>query len=377
MRVNLFVRRWSAVLLCGVLMLSLPACDSANAVDIPGNESACTIDASLLADGGVGKDGIPALTDPEFVSASEVNFLNGTNRVIGLVVDGQAVAVPHNILWWHEIVNFNFASLGMAVTYCPLTGSSMAFDRASIGGGEFGVSGLLFQNNLTMYDRTDDESLWPQMNREAGCGPRTGARLTMLPVMEMTWDGWKALHPDTRVVSDNTGFLRNYTPTGYPYGNYEAPSNGSLLFPMQIDGRRDPKERVLGVPAGDGGMAFPFFDLDAGGPYRAVQRVVGERDVVVFWDREKQGAVAFLSRAAGQDLTFEGRDDGLFDIETESRWRLDGLAVEGVLTGERLEPVADAYVAFWFAWALFQPQAFLWQNSSAEAPPPSDPAPGR
>ena len=108
------LRRWSAVLLGGVLMLSLAACDSSSAVDIPGDETECTIDASLLADGGVGKDGIPALTDPEFISASEVTFLNGSNRVIGLLIDGQPVAVPHNILWWHEIINFNFAGLGLA-----------------------------------------------------------------------------------------------------------------------------------------------------------------------------------------------------------------------------------------------------------------------
>ncbi len=347
-------------MLGGVLLLSVAACDSDNVVDV--DETECRIDASLLADGGVGKDGIPALTDPLLVNASDVSFLNGSNRVIGMLVDGQAVAVPHIILWWHEIVNFNFANLGVAVTYCPLTGSSMAFDRAAIGGGEFGVSGLLFQNNLTMYDRTDRESLWPQMNREAGCGPRTGAALTMLPVMEMTWDGWKALYPDTRVVSEQTGFLRNYTPSGYPYGNYETPSNGSLIFPMQIDGRREPKERVLGIPDGDGGIAFPFFALDAAGPFRAVHSTVGGLDVVVFWDRAKAGATAFRPRAGTRDLTFEARENGLFDTETGSRWQLDGVAVEGLLSGERLEPVDDAYVAFWFAWALFQPQTFLWEG---------------
>ncbi len=371
------LRRWSAVLLGGVIMLSLAACDSSSAVDIPGDETECTIDASLLADGGVGKDGIPALTDPDFVSASEVTFLNGSNRVIGLLIDGQPVAVPHNILWWHEIINFNFAGLGLAVTYCPLTGSSMAFDRASVGGGEFGVSGLLFQNNLTMYDRTNDESLWPQMNREAGCGPRTGTRLTMLPVMEMTWDGWKALYPDTRVVSDQTGFLRNYTSTGYPYGDYETPSSGRLLFPLQIDGRREPKERLLGIPDGDGGLAFPFYEHDADGPFRAVHREVGGLDVVVFWDRARQGAMAFRPRAGSRNLTFEARENGLFDTETGSRWRLDGLAEDGVLAGERLEPVADAYVAFWFAWALFQPQTRLWQAGTPPSAPRSDPSLGR
>ncbi len=153
------LRRWRAALLGGVLLLGLSACDSSNDVDIPEGGDDCVIPTSLFADGGVGKDGIPALTDPDFISADQVDFLAGDNRVIGFLIDGVAVAVPHNILWWHEIINFNFSdALRLAVTYCPLTGSSMAFDRASIGGGEFGVSGLLFQNNLTMYDRTENHS---------------------------------------------------------------------------------------------------------------------------------------------------------------------------------------------------------------------------
>ena len=359
------LRPWCTFLIGSVLLLSLAACDLNDSnVDLPGGSDDCNIPTSLFADGGVGKDGIPALTDPDFVNASESAFLSGNNRVIGLIVDGQPIAVPHNILWWHEIVNLNVESQKIAVTYCPLTGSSMAFDRAAVGGGAFGVSGLLFQNNLTMYDRTNDESLWPQMNREAGCGPRTGAPLPMVAVYEMSWAGWRALYPDTRLLSDQTGFPRNYTTTGYPYGSYETPDNSSLLFPMAIDDQRPPKERVLGIPDGDGGVAFPFFELDAAGPFRAVHEKVGGQDVVVFWDRSKQGAMAYRPRANGQDLTFQALESGLFDNQTGSRWELDGRAVEGALADTRLEPVAEAYVAFWFAWAAFQPDIRLWQEST-------------
>ena len=365
--------------MAGVLMLGLAACDggvepeldtsgvpNGPTDDPPDPTNGCIVPTNLFADGGVGKDGIPALTNPPLVDASQITYLADDSRVIGFLVDGNAVAVPHNILWWHEIINFSFSSARLAVTYCPLTGSSMAFDRASVGGGEFGVSGLLFQNNLTMYDRTSQESLWPQMNREAGCGPRTSARLPMFPIVEMTWAGWRALYPDTRVVSERTGFLRNYSTTGYPYGNYEDPENGALLFPMQIDGRRDPKERLLGIPDGDGGIAFPFFELDEAGPYRVVHEAITGLDVVVFWDRDKEGAMTYRPRAAGQDLTFEADADGFVDAQTGSRWRLDGLAAEGPLAGEQLEPIAEAYVAFWFAWAAFQPQTRLWEAPTTQ-----------
>ena len=98
---------------------------------------------------------------------------------MGLSIGGKAVAIPHNILLWHEIVNLQVGGASVAVTYCPLTGSSLAFDRSSVNGAELGVSGLLFNNNLLMYDRNSTQSLWPQMLRQSTCGPRSGAALQM------------------------------------------------------------------------------------------------------------------------------------------------------------------------------------------------------
>ena len=103
---------------------------------------------------GTVKDAIQALSDPSMIPADhrDADYLLPTDRVIGIEIDGEYLAFPHNILWWHEIVNMN--ALGLAVTYCPLTGSSMVFRRDVVGGVEFGVSGFLFKNNLVMYDRT-------------------------------------------------------------------------------------------------------------------------------------------------------------------------------------------------------------------------------
>ena len=359
----------------GLFLLILAGCDSnpsGGSVGSGGGGQApdpsgasCVIPTSDFADGGVGKDGIPALSDPVFVNANEADYLDGDDRVIGLLVDGQAYAVPHNILWWHEIANLNFDAVQLAVTYCPLTGSSLAFDRAVVDGAEFGVSGLLFNNNLTMYDRTDQESLWPQMNRQAGCGPRTGRSLTMYPITEMTWDGWRALHPNTRVVSDATGFDRNYTASGYPYGDYEERNNDRLLFDVPIDERRPPKERVLGVPwvsgsEAKGGMAYPFGELDDGTPVTVVNGVVSGDEIVVLWSAATQGAMAYHATADGQALTFEDRNGEIVDTETESVWSVDGAAISGPLQGTRLAPVEQAYVAFWFAWALFQPETTIY-----------------
>lgn len=340
---------------------ALTACDQEPiVVDLGGSGDECSIPTSSLINGGVPKDGIPALTDPLFVDPEQANYLTDASRVIGVRLGEETLAIPHNILWHHEIVNLNREGVQLAVTYCPLTGSSLAFDRSVVGGAEFGVSGLLFKNNLVMYDRNQLESLWPQMNREAGCGTRDEASLPMQPVIEMTWEGWRTLFPGTKVVSANTGFGRNYRDSGYPYGNYETPDNAALLFNMPVDNRRPPKERVFGIPL-DGGIAFPFGELDTQ-PYNVVTAESRDREIVLFWDRQRRSATAFFSEANGSSLTFEARETGLFDQSTSSRWSVDGQAIEGPMQGTQLEPVAEGYVAFWFAWAAFHPNTQLWTS---------------
>ena len=352
-------RAWTVV-------VGLLAAGCSSGVDGPDPTSRieCSLPRNFVFDGGVGRNGIPALLNPELVAPLSANaaYLTDDDRVIGIVVDGEAIAVPHNILWWHEIVNLDFASVRLSVTYCPLTGSSMVFDRSAIGGTGFIVSGLIFDNNLMMLD-LPSESLWPQMSRAARCGPRDGATLAMWPSLELTWAGWKALHPDTRVVSANTTFERDYTV--YPYGNYEVAQNPSTLFPgSNLDTRRPPKERVLGIPDGTGGIALPHGALDAAGAANAVHVTVGADPMVVFWDADAAGAAAYRPLASGGALTFELSGGRIVDAETGSVWRVDGLATEGPLAGERLEPVPDAYTAFWFAWANFQPTTLLWENGS-------------
>jgi len=359
----------SRLFICFLVLggLVLGGCDSAS----PGSEEqesdggfnleSCTILTDRLVDGGVGKDGIPALTNPPLVdpSAGEAQYLADTSRVIGLLVGDTSLAVPHNILWHHEIINFD-DRLGrtFAVTYCPLTGSSLAFDRESVDGAEFGVSGLLFNNNLVMYDRRNKESLWPQMNRQANCGAATGTTLETIPVVEMQWSRWRSLHPNTKVVSSQTGHARDYRPSAYPYEDYER-LNADPLFQMPVDDRRPPKERVLGIPAGDdGGVALPFGALDDSA-VRVVPVTAGGTQMTVFWSRKAHGAMAFETSSP-----FSVEDGRIVDDATGSVWAVDGRAIEGTRKGDQLDPVDRAYVAFWFAWAAFQPETSVWTNSS-------------
>ena len=363
------MRRVSSLCFLFVLALAVAACDTGSPEGQDSDQgfelSNCTIPTDRIIDGGVGRDGIPSLQTPSMTSPDQANYLADSSRVIGLTLNGRTIAIPHNILWWHEVANLDVGGQKVAVTYCPLTGSSLAFDRSAIGGSTYGVSGLLFNNNLVMFDRSTNESLWPQMNRQANCGPSNGTDLSMISVVEMRWDAWQSLHPDTDVLSNDTGFNRNYRPSGYPYGDYERIDNDRLLFDIPIDDRRPPKERLLGIPNGDGGLALPFGALDSQ-PVQTVEVTVGGEPMVVFWDRAAQGAMAYHPTLNGQRLSFSVQNERIVDDATGSTWTVGGRAVEGPQSGASLEPVRRAYVAFWFAWAVFQPDTDLWSAQTPE-----------
>lgn len=183
--------------------------------------------ADLLA-GGPPKDGIPALTQPAFNTAAQSPFPDDA-QVLGLVINGQARAYPYSILNWHEIVNDSVGGVPVSVTYCPLCETGIVFERR-VAGQEttFGVSGKLFQSCLVMYDRLTN-SLWSQPWGIGVVGPQVNQSLKRYPAVRTTLGRWKKAHPETTVLSADTGFDRNYV--GYPYGSYYT--DDALIFPVR------------------------------------------------------------------------------------------------------------------------------------------------
>lgn len=211
-----------------------------------------------IISGGPGKDGIPAILRPLFVRAPQAGFLADEDRVLGLSHNQEAKAYPVKILNWHEIVNDTIGGKPVIVTYCPLCGTGIGFE-ADVQGQRrmFGVSGLLYQSDLLMYDQ-QTESLWSQIAMEAVAGPMTGARLTPLFLEHTTWGAWKAEHPATLVLSPNTGHRRDYDRDPY-LGYAQRPD---LMFDVaHVDPRYHPKEWVLGVTVGGENKAYPFAEL--------------------------------------------------------------------------------------------------------------------
>ncbi len=220
--------------------------------------------------GGPPKDGIPALTGPQTVPQDEAD-LSPDDRVIGVSIGGESRAYPLRILNWHEIANDELGGRQIAVTYCPLCDSSAVFDR-DIGGEvrEFGVSGLLYNSNVLMYDKQDDESqesLWSQMLFKAVTGPaaREGLELSLLPAQVTTWEAWRRQHPDTTSLSFDTGHFRNYGSN--PYAQYFA--TDELVFPVAAVGGQEaedtgtipPKEPVLIVSTDGALKGYPASSL--------------------------------------------------------------------------------------------------------------------
>jgi len=209
---------------------------------------------SAAIDGGPGVDGIPSIDEPDFQPASEADLDDGA-PVFGVIKNGVAKAYPQSILVWHEIVNDAFDGEPVAVTYCPLTGTAQGFERGET---TFGVSGLLVNSNLLMYDRGTG-TRWPQIAATGIGGPLADRSLAEFPVVWTTWSNWQTAHPDTQVLTTNTGYQRRYGSD--PYGGYNPPSgyysNRRTMFePLESTDAEHPKAVVIGARTADGAIAF-------------------------------------------------------------------------------------------------------------------------
>jgi hypothetical protein len=327
-----------------------------------GSDKTVTPEGGILGDeiysGGVARDGIPALTNPDILTVDEAAYLFDTDLVIGVEVGGHARAYPVKIMNYHEIVNDNLGGQDICVTYCPLTGSGIAFNRLVDDQFlEFGVSGLLFRNNLIPYDRTT-ESLYSQMFSKGIRGENSGFNLPLITSIQCTWGYWKAQHPQTTALSLNTGYSRDYNSN--PYGDY--PVSLRILFPVRFpDSRFHPKHLTLGIKSGDQALAIPAMNLFGD---KVANIVLNETPVVAVYDVAGKMMTAFSSIVNGETLSFTVHNGvgGLLQIiddQTNSVWTSNGVAIEGPMSGQRLTQLSS-YTAYWFAWHDFYPETEVY-----------------
>ncbi|MEM6352679.1 MAG: DUF3179 domain-containing protein [Cyanobacteria bacterium P01_D01_bin.14] len=231
------------------------------------------IDLDELLSGGPPKDGIPSIDSPQFDSAETTPY--GDDAVIiGVVINGDAVAYPIGILNWHEIVNDTVGGQNISVTYCPLCDTALVVDR---GNRTFGVSGQLYQSCLVMYDRADD-TLYAQPWALGIVGPQVNRFLVPIPTAKTTLGRWLAQHPNSKILSTDTGHSRNYT--DYPYGTYNT--DEAIYFPVRNQANRElhPKAPISYLWQADGGTPFNTFS----GEHLAVSHAAVEQVGVILVD---------------------------------------------------------------------------------------------
>lgn len=363
------------------------ATESATRAAVPGDvKRVAGVDLPVPSEAlarGAGKDSIPAITDPEFgtdwagVSVEVRSRITGEqqtreprlrpgDRVIGVARDGEARAYPLRILNWHEVVNDTFGG-PLLVTFCPLCGSGVTAVR-TVDGREttFGVSGLLWNSDLVMYDGATG-SLWSQIAATAIRGPRTGHTLELVPSTITTLGDWRETYPDTRVLrpppESNTVVgrqaVRNYTAN--PYASYDDVDQVGLGRNDFDDDRLHPKTRVLGIAADGVARAYPLETVRAAGG--VVEDTVGGTPVVVATGADGTTLHGWRRTVDGQTLSFSAAGDGRLSAGG-STWRAaTGAAVSGPYEGTRLTPATDTGQLFWFAWAEFRPETTVYGQS--------------
>ena len=217
---------------------------------------------------GAFRDGIPSIDNPKYNNIrfyldeldTVDNSIQDENELVVVVENEPAIRIyPHSILNWHEIVNDSITGEGVSVSYCPLTGTSTIWERdiSSTQNVEFGVSGLLYNNNLILYDRSTG-SLWSQIMNQSINGSLKGKKANRINSVEMNWRGILKFQKPTEILSENTGFDRRYDL--YPYGDYKTNSNS--LYPLTYtDDRLHPKERVLAIILNDKAKIYQLEDF--------------------------------------------------------------------------------------------------------------------
>jgi len=198
-----------------------------------------------------GRDVIASLELPAFENFQERNYIDrpfyvGEEELVaGVMLNGQLRLYPHAILNWHEVANDTLGEVPFSLIYCPLTGTATAWERSLKGSNTtFGVSGLLYNNNVVVYDRLT-ESYWSQMKAQCVFGELIHQQARQFHVVEASWKTWQLMYYQPQVLSENTGYNRDYT--RYPYGDYRT-NNEFLGYPLLYDDPRLPrKERVHGI----------------------------------------------------------------------------------------------------------------------------------
>ena len=301
---------------------------------------------------GIQRDGIPPLTEPKHITGPDSDFLPEEELVIGVEINGKARAYPKRMLEYHEVVLDNLGGEPVVGTLCGFTGVT-AFYESTINGVayEFGTSGFLYRSNKLMYDKST-KSLWQTLSGLPVIGPMAGGatKLKPLPVVVTTWKSWREMHPDTSLLSPETGFQIDYSqPTQFD----EYAKNDDLVYGVpKLDNRLPNKAEVLAVRA-----------MDANAKQLVIARSKLEANPVLHGTSGGNAYVVLTDPAGASriyespNVTFESFDGKTAVDSNQGSWKLTEASLQGP-DGVKLRRY-PAHRAYWFGWSAAYPDTEL------------------
>ncbi|MEO5740257.1 MAG: DUF3179 domain-containing protein [Vicinamibacterales bacterium] len=308
--------------------------------------------------GGVVVNGIPPLDYPKHIPASQASYLGDGNVVFGISLNGESRAYPKRILAWHEMARDRIGGVELTVVYCTLCGTVIPY-HSVIGGKlvRFGTSGLLYRSNKLMFDE-ETRSLWSTLEGKPVVGPLVDSGLTLTPesVVTTTWREWRQEHPDTTVLSIDTGFRRNYS-EGHAYRDYFA--NDRLMFQVsRTDQRLRNKAEVVVMRLHSSEQEVPV----------AIAVDLLRRQPVFHFDAAGQSHIVITTRAGANRVyrvgghTFDRMlADGVIVDRNGGRWRVTEDALVSEARPEERLVRQTAQRAFWFGWHAQFPSTILFK----------------
>jgi hypothetical protein len=304
-------------------------------------------------------DDIPAIMsqDSFFASAESREWLDD-EYVIGLALEDQARAYPIRLLSSHELVNDTVDGRAVLISWCPLCFSAIVFDRI-VDGREltFGVSGMLYRDNLVMYDHQTN-TLWSQLLGQSLRGALRRQRLTVIPSILTTWAEWKQLHPETLVLSAE--LLGQYESEVIdPYAGYYTSGAAGLAGEVKHPADIPAKALVVGVQTEGKLRAYPMALMSEVG---LIEDELGGVPLLLVFDTPQQVVYVYRRDVAGRTLSFVGTNQPhtLQDELTGSTWDWrTGQATGGEMAGSQLTSYR-ATLTFWFAWAGIFPETGVY-----------------
>ena len=312
------------------------------------------VSKAKVIDGGPGKDGIPALLDPNFIDASDANYLNFEELIVGIKIGDEVKAYPHSILNWHEIVNDDINNTKFALSYCPLTGTAFSWNRSIQNQTTtFGVSGLLYNSNLILYDRRTNSN-WSQMRQQSINGELINLTPNNFTVVETIWGVWKNMYPETKVLSTNTGFDKDYN--DYPYGDFKTSTN--ILFPVcATNNFYHPKKRIHAVVLNNTAKVYSSDSFISDG---FLIDTFQDKSILVVGNSTFINS--FILTNSFNSLEFEyiyNNSEAILRDNENNQWNIFGEAISGPRLGQKLERT-NSFMSYWFAIESFYPNPEIY-----------------